>query len=131
MTKSKKITCKTFMCELNSLFRKINFRKLPQNSGKSWRFLLGKFLKWINKFWLRKMNLFLWLPIGKYLDSLLWGTFPVINKSEKILNNIFISRSKIRVNLKSSCLNTTIVTIMAAARYNYNNGSHTRRTCHV
>ena len=59
-------------------------------------------------------------------------SFSVINKSEKnILNDIFISRSKIKVDQRSSCLNITRITIMAAALYNYNNNDLTRRNCHV
>ena len=39
-----------------------------------------------------------------------------------MLNDIFISRGKIRDDQRNSCLNTTRITKMAAARYNYNHG---------
>ena len=41
----KKLSWWTFVCGLNSLFCKINFRKFPQNSGNSRNFILRKFLK--------------------------------------------------------------------------------------
>ena len=62
-------------------------------------------------------------------------SFSVINKFgkniDKMLNDILISRGKVRDDQRNSCLNTTRITKMAAARYNYNNGSHTPRTFHV
>ena len=48
-----------------------------------------------------------------------------------MLNGILISRDKIRDDQKNSCLNTTRITKMAAARYNYNNISCTHGTFHV
>ena len=62
-------------------------------------------------------------------------SFSVINKFgkniDKMLNDIFISMGKIRDDERNSCLNIRRVTKMAAARYNYYNGSHTRRTSNV